>query len=316
MLRIHEAIKSGKYPNCRGMAREFEVSEKSIQRDLVFMRSRLGLPLDYHPLRYGYYYTEEVDAFPTVQITEGELLALMVAEKSMEQYRGTPFEAPLLSAFKKLADGLPSTISISLADWDKTISFRTRGASLLDLAVMDTLAKATTKQRQLELIYRKPGQARSEHRTVDPYHLANINGEWFLFGFDHLRKAIRTFAVVRIKEARVSGRGFVRPEKFSVEKTLRDSFGVIAGQGTHQVIIRFHRSVADYIREKRWHPSQKLQELPKGVLEMRLKLSSLAEIERWILGWAGYAIPVSPPALVKNVKLAAQRISKGKLNAA
>jgi proteasome accessory factor B len=33
-----------------------------------------------------------VDAFPTLTITEGELFALLVAEKALQQYRGTPYE--------------------------------------------------------------------------------------------------------------------------------------------------------------------------------------------------------------------------------
>ena len=314
MLRIHEAIKSGMYPNCRTLAEEFEVNAKSIQRDLYFMRDRLRLPLEYHPLRYGYYYTQEVEAFPAIQISEGELLALLVAEKSMEQYRGTPFEGPLVSAFKKLTAGLPATISISLADWDKTISFRSSTESVMNLELMDVLAKATAKHRRLEIEYRKPRQLAPEKRIVDPYHLANINGEWFLFAFDHLRKDIRTFSAVRIKAARPTGESFVRPQKFSLETTLRGSFGVISGQGEHNVVIRFDSSVADYIREKRWHPSQKLRELPKGAVEIQLRLSSLAEVERWILSWGGNAVPINPPELVENVKAAAKRMLQGRRN--
>ena len=97
MLQIHQAIQSGKYPNATTLAQELEVCTKSIQRDLEFMRDRLGLPLEYDGQRWGYYYTEAVRSFPTLQITEGELFALLVAEKALQQYRGTSFEKPLLS---------------------------------------------------------------------------------------------------------------------------------------------------------------------------------------------------------------------------
>jgi proteasome accessory factor B len=120
MIRIHEAIQSGGYPNATRLGRELEVSTKSIHRDLDFMRDRLNLPLAYHPQRFGYHYTEAVSAFPTLQITEGELFALLIAEKSLQQYRGTHFERPLVSAFKKLAAALPDAISLHLADWSAT----------------------------------------------------------------------------------------------------------------------------------------------------------------------------------------------------
>lgn len=308
MLRIHQAIQSGSYPNASTLALELEVSTKSIHRDLEFMRDRLELPLEYDGRRYGYHYTQEVSSFPTLQITEGELFALLVAEKALQQYRGTNFEKPLLSAFKKMAASLPDTISLNLADWEQTISFRTSAEPILNLEIFDALAQATARHQQLQLAYRKPGRRQTEARLIDPYHLANVNGEWFLFAYDHLRKDIRTFVPARIQSLQRTGQTFPRPQKFSLEKTLRDSFGVHSGEGVYNVAIRFDEFAADYIREKRWHPSQELRELKEGGLELRLNLSSLGEIQRWILGWGGHAIVLRPPELVTSVQQAAQAI--------
>jgi len=308
MLRIHQLIQSGSFPNATTLAAELEVSTKSIHRDLEFMRDRLQLPLEFDRARFGYGYTEEVNAFPTVQITEGELFALIVAERALQQYRGTSFEKPLLSAIKKMEQSLPETISLDLAEVERTISFRTRAEPILDLNVFDRLAKATTAGQQLELTYRKPGMRQTEQRVVDPYHLANINGEWFLFAFDHLRKDIRTFVPSRIKSVRETGKMFDRHKKFSLDARLRNSFGVHAGHGAFEVVLRFHERVADYIREKKWHDSQQLRELADGGLELRLKLSSLLEVERWVLSWGGNATVVSPAELAEAVKASAKRI--------
>ena len=310
MMRIHQELQSGKYPNANRLAQELEVSAKSIHRDLEFMRDRFGLPLEYDPLKHGYYYTEEVGAFPTLQITEGELFALLVAEKALQQYRGTNFEKPLVSAFKKMASSLPDTVSLNLADWEQTISFRTSAEPILNLEVFELLSKAAADRHQLKLHYRKAGQRQPEERVVDPYHLANINGEWFLFAFDHLRNDLRTFSPPRISKAEFTGKKFARPEKFSLEKRLRDSFGVISGQKEQKVVIRFDEFAADYIREKRWHPSQTLKELENGGLELTMKLSSLVEVQRWILGWGGHAQAVEPPELIEGVKTAVGALSQ------
>jgi proteasome accessory factor B len=308
MLRIHQLIQAGRFPNASTLAAELEVSTKSVHRDLEFMRDRLELPLEFNRARFGYHYTEEVSAFPTVQITEGELFALIVAEKALQQYRGTSFEKPLLSAIRKMEQSLPETISLDLAEVERTISFRTRAAPLVDLAIFDVLAKATAAHRQLELSYRKPGLGQVEQRVVDPYHLANINGEWFLFGFDHLRKDIRTFVPARIKSVRQTGAAFVPRKKFSLEARLRDSFGVQSGLGTFEVVLHFNRGVADYIREKRWHDSQRLRDLEDGGVELRMKLSSLSEVERWVLNWGGNAQVKEPAELADAVRVAAKRI--------
>jgi predicted DNA-binding transcriptional regulator YafY len=311
MLHIHNALQTGKFPNATKLGEELEVSPRSIARDIEFMRDRLELPIDYDPLKFGYFYTEEVGAFPSLKISEGELFALLVAEKALQQYRGTSFEKPLLSAFKKVSESLPDTISLNLSEWDDSISFRTSAEPILNLEAFDQLAQATARREQLKLVYRKPGQRAEEARIVDPYHLTNVNGEWFLFAYDHLRKAIRTFVPARIVRIEKTGEKFKRNSKFSIRDQLRNSFGVHSGQSQIKVVIEFSELVADYIREKKWHPSQEIKNLPKGGVELQMTLSSIVEVERWILSWGGNAKVIAPPDLVRNVRAAAEKLKEG-----
>lgn len=310
MLLIHKAIQSGSYPNASQLAAQLDVSTKSIQRDLMFMRDRLGLPIAYEASRFGFIYTESVSSFPSFQVTEGELFALLAAEKALQQYRGTPFEKALVSAFKKISQSLPDTVSINWADWDATLSFRTTAEPILDLQVLDLLARAAAQKQQLLLSYRKPGGKHAEDRVVDPYHLANVNGEWFLFAYCHLRKSIRTFVPTRMRSVKLTGARFQRPHGFSLEAELKNSFGILSGDKEFLVRIRFSGAVSDYIREKRWHPSQKLTELKDGGVQISLKLSSLVEVQRWVLAWGGNAVPLSPPELVRGVRAAARLLLK------
>lgn len=309
--RIHQRLQQGGHPNANQLAAELEVSAKTVHRDLEFMRDRLGMPIEFDAVRNGYYYAEEVTALPTMQITEGELFALVVAEKALGQYRGTTFEKPLLTAIKKLAAGLPDTISIQFGELERSISFLTRAEPILDLEVFRTLADAVTHRKQLRLHYRKPGGGPVEERVVDPYHLGNINGEWYLFAHDHLRNALRTFVPMRIQSAVPTGKTFVRPKRFSLEDRLRDSFGVVQGSGSYEVVLRFNAAVADYLREKKWHDSQQLRDLPGGEVEARFRLSGLAEVERWILSWGGNCRVVAPPELAESVRRAARKILEG-----
>ena len=62
------------------------------------------------------------------------------------------------------------------------------------------------------------------------------------------------------------------------------------------------------VREKKWHASQQLRELKKGGVELRLKLSSLMEVQRWVLSWGGDAVVVKPRELAESVQAAAQMI--------
>ena len=54
---IHALVRKGNYPNCSTLAKELEVTSKTVQRDIVFMREQLSMPLEYDGKRFGYYYT-------------------------------------------------------------------------------------------------------------------------------------------------------------------------------------------------------------------------------------------------------------------
>src|SRR6476469_2277786 len=83
MMRLHAALKARKFPNCQKIAAEFEVSPKTIQRDIDFMRYRLNLRIEDHPQEFGFHDTEAVTGFPTVEASEGEITALLVAQKAL-----------------------------------------------------------------------------------------------------------------------------------------------------------------------------------------------------------------------------------------
>ena len=115
MMRIHQEFQDARLTNCTQLAELLEVSTKTIARDLEFMRDQLGLPVEYDAQIYAWRYAHPVKNFPTVQVSEGELLALLVAQKALVHYRGTPFHDQLAQAFDKLSRGLQDRVSFSPA---------------------------------------------------------------------------------------------------------------------------------------------------------------------------------------------------------
>jgi predicted DNA-binding transcriptional regulator YafY len=308
MLRIHEELQRGAPTNCTKLASSLEVSRKTVVRDIAFMRDRLELPVEFDPQLNAYRYTRPVSAFPTVHVSEGELLALLVARKALEQYRGTPFHRQLQVSFEKLTGGLKDRISFSPADELQSVSFKNIGLGRADLAVFNALSGAVLRQHEVEFDYRKPGETKSERRRVQPYHLSNRENLWYLVGFDSERQALRTFALPRIARATVLKSHFVRPPDFSPEKFFANALGVLGGDRDHRVRIRFSAAVADRVREREWHESQELRNLPDGRLELRLRLGALPEIEKWLLTWGADAEAIEPKELRERLKTTAKAL--------
>lgn len=302
MLRIHEILRRNTLVNCSRLRKELEVCRKTVLRDIAFMRDRLDLPIEFDPAIQSYRYTQPVNAFPTVQVTEGELVALLVARRALEQYRGTPFHRQLEIAFEKLAAGLKDRISFSPADELSAVSFKNVGLGRTDLAVFNALSGAVLRQEEVSFRYRKPGDTDKSTRSVQPYHLAHRENLWYLVGFDLERRALRTFALPRIESVAVAGKPFVKPADFSPERFFSNAMGVLGGDENHRVVILFSAGVADRVREREWHESQEMRELPGGRLELRLRLGALAEVEQWVLGWGASAEVLEPRALREKIR--------------
>ena len=304
MWRIHQVLSKDGFPNCTGLSQELEVSAKTVMRDIEFMRDRLGLPLEYDPVKHGFRYTAAVRDFPTMKVSQGEVAALLLAQQSLEQFRGTPFERPLTGAFRKLSQSLGGDMEVAWHELEQALSVRRSGVGLADMQVFDALAKAVTDREEIEFSYHKLAGEKSEKRTVRPYHLGCIEDQWYLFAHDIGRGAIRTFALPRIREVEKTGERFRRPKDFSVGKLLEGSFAVFEGRNAKPVKILFRGVAARLVAERSWHPTQKIKPHGKhAALTMHVGLSP--DLVQWILGWGGEAEVLGPAELRRRVACAA-----------
>jgi len=310
MHRIFRAIKAGDWPNRAGLADDIEVTTKTIQRDIDFMRDRMNLPIAYNGERKGYEFTQPVENFPMVELSEAELISVFVAQKALTQYKGTPFEHPLRSAFDKLVSGLNGKITLSWDDLESFISFRNFEIVPTDLKTFQAVSESVRKSVVLEFEYKKINSSSFQKRIVEPYHLACIQNQWYCFGQDIDRREMRTFVLARMRNAVGTGQTFAKSKKFSLQNHLKDSLGVFSAKGKYNIRIRFDKFAAQFIRERLWHPSQQIQELTGGEIEFRVALSSLHEIEPWALSWGGHATVIEPRELIKSLCKVVQELSK------
>ena len=309
MWRIHQEVSRGGYPNCQGLAVELEVSAKTVMRDVEFMRDRLGLPLAYDAVKHGFHYTAPVRDFPVMKVSQGEVAALLLAQKSLEQFRGTTFERPLAAAFRKLSHSLGGDMEIAWHELEQALSVRRSGTGLADMQVFDALSKAVMDGAEVTFAYHKLSGDQAEDRTVQPYHLGCIENQWYLFGHDAARGAVRTFALPRIRGVGRTGGKFRRPKDFSLAKILDGSFAVFEGGGAKKVRIRFSGVAARLAGERVWHDSQKMTREGKAlVLEMRVGLSP--DLRQWILGWGDEAEVLEPPELRADLAAAARAAAR------
>mgnify|MGYP001627219939 CR=1 FL=1 len=310
ILEIDRQIRALKYPNARRLARELEVSERTIYQDRQFMVDRLRAPLAYDRRRGGWYYTDPNWALPSVLVTEGELLAFFLSVEVARRYLGTAFEGPLCSAVEKITAGLKSQIQVSLEDLRACYIFAPPPVVSVKEELLLELHRAIQCCRQVKIRYYTASRGCWQVRVVEPYHLYNLRGDWYLIAFDHLRRDMRTFHAGRIEEWEVLNQEFKRDPGFSVGKWMAQAFVAERGEEPVEVVIKFDPYQARYIRERSWHPSQEIEELPDGGLILRFFTGGLDEVKRWVMGYGSHAEVLAPESLRQAIREEIQKMAQ------
>jgi predicted DNA-binding transcriptional regulator YafY len=168
------------------------------------------------------------------------------------------------------------------------------------------MAKAIQNEEVVEFEYKKLDAKTYENRTVEPWHLACVSGQWYLLGFDQMRAARRIFVLSRMRAVCSAKNEFSapRPGDADIRKLFQNSFQIWQTEDAklQKIVLCFSGRAAQLVRERHWHLSQRIQELADGTLELRMTLNALEEMVPWILSWGKECRVLSPPELQRKVE--------------
>jgi predicted DNA-binding transcriptional regulator YafY len=279
------------------LAREFEISVRTAYRDLDFLRDEWRVPLEFDRRRGTFYLSEPATLVAPISLSRGEVVSIFFAEKVLRQYRGTPFEADLASAFRKLQQLMPEEVSVVPETLDAVLSLDSGPTYTADGGVFADLLHALRQRRCAVIRYRSLSSDRTVDRRVRPYHLFNYRGDWYLAAWDERRAAVRDFALHRIQRMTVTTDGYEIPSDFNPQAYLTSAFAIEKGGRPVSVVIRFSPWQARWIRERKWHATAQVEDLIDGACVLKLRVAGLGEVRRWIMQFGAEAEVLKPEAL-------------------
>ena len=296
-------------------ARDLSVTIRTVWRDLGVLQMA-GFPLYTERAADGnrgvWRVTEEFKRAMPLKLTLGELGALLMSRELLSPLGVSMLGPEVASAFDKIQSVLSRDALKVLDQMREHLGVRPVGAKLQAPAAehLPKIHQALAEHRTLRTRYYSASRDSENVREVDPYHLTLFNGDLYLVGHCHLRDAVRTFAVERMRTVELTRRRFEVPRDFDVERYLEGAWGILRGDLV-TVRVVFARALAPYIRERLWHPSQKLRDLSDGRVEITLTVADTLEVRRWILGFGVEAEVVAPARMKEELRMEAAKVAAG-----
>jgi predicted DNA-binding transcriptional regulator YafY len=179
------------------LAREFEVSVRTIKRDLDALENS-GAPIWSRPGPGGGYGLVAGASLPAVSLSPGQAVALMAAVSAAPD---APYADLAAAGIQKILDVLdPKTRAradkLAHRVWVNALPSSSR-------AIKSALEEALAEQRVIRIRYTSRDETTTT-RDVEPILFASTNGQWYLVGWCRLRNAMRWFTVSRIERASVT----------------------------------------------------------------------------------------------------------------
>ncbi|MBF0586687.1 WYL domain-containing protein [Prosthecochloris sp. N3] len=295
MYAIDEQLRAERYPNCTSLAGYFEVSAKSVQRDISYMRDQMGAPIAFDSRRNGYYYEQDWQFLPSMFLDNGEAEALKATRQVLAEYHGTPYYEEVSHALDKVLQFLPERITgdsfFSVYSFERSLvsGHREEYYALLDDAIRNHL--------KVRIEYDAPSTGQRTDRVLHPRRLHYAQGSWYLIAWCELRCAYRAFVVRRIQHAVLSGDHFVPDDRFSPDDYIDSMFLQHPGEESHHIRIRFSAHQARWIRERTWHRTQDIEECQDGGLILSMQVSALHAVRSWVMQYGAEAEVLEPEEL-------------------
>jgi len=313
IIEIDRAIRNGEYPNANKLNKEngWGLSRSTLGRYINVLRDDFGAPVEYDFQKNGYYYTDNTFYIQQVMLKEGELLTLSTILPLLEQYKNTPMEKTFRDLMVKLVQMLPDTITVDSALINNEVHFIAEPITRLEPGVFENVLKATKMRNTLELEYKTAQKTDYEVRRFDPYNIICQKGSWYLLGFSHSSKAIRLWAMPRIRNCKITKDKFSIPKDFKLEEHVDIQMGAWGAESQkYKVEIEFVQGLKTFVMERSWHKGQIVKENPDGSVYLSFETIQLSQVASWIMSFTGGAKALNPPELKEMVQSAARNILK------
>ena len=222
------------------LADKLGVSLRTVHRYFE-MLDEMGIPVYSERGPYGGFSLVRGYKMPPLVFTLEEAVAVVLGTGLVQELWGDLYRESARGALAKLENLLPEEQAREVA-WARS-SLTATGMHRADLKLqtpaLEKLRRATREHRSVTMLYQTSQVPHPTERGLDPYALVHRWGWWYVIGFCHVHKEIRTFRVDRIAEVTLQETSFTKSAEFDLQDYLKHEM-----QNQPQIIARLRFDAA------------------------------------------------------------------------
>ncbi len=251
---------------------QIDFSKRTLQRDLKEIRSAFGIDIEYSKANKGY----------------------SITGKKMES-----------KDFQRMLDAFYvfNSLTITGKDIKKFIHLEDRKAKGTEN--LHNIIKAIKRKFQIKFSYKSLwGNVSGEitQRTVAPYALKEFKNRWYLLAKDFKDDKIKTFALDRLTDPKITEEKFEYPKDYDVQKRFSDYFGIYNGaeEKPQEIVLLFQEKQLEYVRNLPLHHSQEVLDNN----QVKLFLGITFDFVQELLSFGSNVKVLEPQFLIEEIKTA------------
>ena len=299
---VYQLLMNRRTPiSVEALAREVEVSERSVKRYISDLRLYWDLPIV--SKRGRGYLLEDRDASTQIpghyfssEALEIFLLLILILERMAPKTLG-PITEPLLAKIQMNLSRLNQERSFPVERIRVLITHQRK----TDPDILHQVTQLLTDNSRANIEYRARSSEQNTHRLASIQRLVYYRDHWYIDVLDHDSGELRTLALDRVQQINATN----DPSELLDNKTLdlhyRDSYGIFAGPKSNTAVLRFNASIAPWASEEVWHRNQETIHNADGSCVLKVPYSLSTELVGEILRWGGLVEVLEPPSLRAQV---------------
>jgi len=281
------------------LAKKLGVSLRTVHRYFE-MLDEMGIPIYSERGPNGGFSLVRGYKMPPLVFTLEEAVAVALGTGIVEEMWGDLYREAARGALAKLETLLPEE-QLREVTWARS-SLVATGLHRADLKAqtpaLEKLRRAIREHRSVLMNYQSSQVPHSSQRGLDPYALVHRWGWWYVIGFCHVHREIRTFRVDRITDVALSETTFTQPGDFNLQAYLKHEM-----QSQPQVIarLRFAAEAAHILggNQSYW---ESIEPQPDGTVEATFYAPSLEWAASTTLAYGPAVEVMEPPELRSLVR--------------